>query len=80
MGAAKVVPGSVKRVRNSDCCACGNKGAAVEHAEVGGPYALKVKGEVAHPDGNPGVDSPKFVCDYKGGDNRVSFYRGQTLK
>ena len=74
MGAANAVPGSVKRVRNSDdCCACGNDVAAVEHADVGGAYALKSVGDVGHPVDNTDVHSPKFVCDYKRGDNRVSF-------
>lgn len=63
MGAAKAVPGSVKRARNSDdCCACGNDVAA-----VGGAYALKDVGDVGHPVGNTDVHSPKFVCDYKRG-------------
>ncbi len=75
MGAAKAVPGSVKRVRNSDdCCACGNDVAA-----VGGAYALKVVGDVGHPVGNSDVHSPKFVCDYKRGQPRQFFTAAKKL-
>lgn len=72
------MPGSVKSVRNSDdCCVCGNDGAEMEHAEVGGAYVSKFVGDVAHPDGNTDVDSPKSVCDYKKGTIASVFHRGQ---
>ena len=68
----------MKRARKSDCCACGNDNAEVEHAEEGGAYAA-VK-SVGHPDGNTDADSPKFVCDYKRGTIASDFHRGEKLQ
>jgi hypothetical protein len=74
-GAVNIVPGLVKRLRNSeDCDACGNDGAEVEYAEAGGAYASKVAGEAGHPVDNTDCDSPKFICDYKSRDKIASVF------